>query len=219
MTGTKVKVEREEINSQRACIISGSREQVMQAVNMVHAFLSTGLESEAYDIASESAMTAKRTLMEGGTTKLLVPATNAGLIIGRQGAGLAQIRQSCNVHLDVLQAQQTPQFFGDRVISLQGSLQSRFLAAMTVLQTAFHVDLAFVQLKMLVPDSKAGTVVGRQGSNLKLIREQSGVHVKLDKQGIMGERLVSAQGSLESIRAVVQWIMQILEGSADSSAP
>jgi len=217
-TGTKVNVEREEINGQRPCIISGLHDQVMQAINMVHARLATSFEGEVTDgvggkrPASPDGMTAKRPRMEGGMTKLLVPAAKAGLIIGKQGSGLAQLRQSCNVHLEVLQAQQTPHFFGDRVVTVQGSLQNRFLAAVAVLQTVYHLDLTAIELKMLVPNAKAGSVVGRQGSNLKMIREQSGVNVQLHKEDIMGERLITAGGSLESIQGVAQWIMQILEG-------
>lgn len=95
---------------------------------------------------------------------------------------------------------------------MQGSLQNRFLAAVAVLQTVFHLDLTAIELKMLVPNAKAGTVVGKQGSNLKMIREQSGINVQLHKEDIMGERLITAGGSLESIQGVAQWIMQILEG-------
>jgi predicted PilT family ATPase len=233
LTGAKLKVEREEVNNQRACVINGPHEQVMQAVSMVNELLSTsahlasaapvvtGKRSAPSPAASGKGGDAKRQKVgpEGGITKLLVPAQLAGLIIGKQGSKLAQIRQSCSVHLEVLPEQQTPpQWPGSRLVKLQGSLQSRALAAMTVLQSAFHADISSVMLKMPVPETKAGAVVGKAGSNLKMIREQSGINVQLEKAAVMGDRLVTATGSLESIKAVTSWIMQAVDASHDAAS-
>lgn len=227
LTGAKLRVERDETHSQRACIINGPHEQVMQAVSMVNELVSNA----NFEVGAPPAVTGKRSAPsggkgdakrqkvgpEGGITKLLVPAQFAGLIIGKQGSGLAQIRQSCGVHLEVLPTQQTPQWAGSRLVKVQGPLQSRALATMTVLQAAFHADVSSVQLKMLVPETKAGAIVGKQGSNLKQIRESSGINVQLEKAAVMGDRLVTATGALESIKAVASWIMQAVDQSPDAT--
>merc|ERR1712032_115770 len=229
-TGTKLKIEREEIHGQRPCIISGPHHQVMQAVSLVHELLATSFDSSEANgakrfappgapphIAATANGKRQKVGIEEGITKLLMPAKSAGLIIGKQGSGLALIRQTCSVHLEVLQAHEAPQWFEDRVVKVQGCLQSRVLASIAVLRSAFHADLASVQLKMLVPEARAGAVVGKQGVNLKMIREQSGINVNVEKQAMMGDRLVSAQGTLESVGTVLQRVLQSVEGSLDPS--
>merc|ERR1712196_123808 len=130
----------------------------MQAVSMVNELHSASVSSDAPAVSAKRSAPpqsaggkggdAKRQKVEaeGGITKLLVPTGSAGLFIGKQGAGLAQIRQSCSVHLEVVPAEQTPQWAGSRMVTLQGSLQSRALAAMAVLQSASQKDTSSVQL-------------------------------------------------------------------------
>jgi len=237
-TGAKVQVGRDEVQGQRPCIISGTNEEVMLAVGMVHNllneegaespdpsgddFLTEGsapsqqlappLPGKAQDLAN-----AKRQRPEGeGATKLLVPAKSAGAVIGKQGSGLARIRELCGVKVEMLQQCQTPHWSDDRAVILQGTYENRASAAREVLKAAFQADPSAAHLKMLVPNNEAGAVIGKAGATLKMIRSKCGISVNMDKHDIFGDRLVSAQGTLTSVVEVAQWVIWSIDGHEES---
>lgn len=243
-TLAKVQVEREEVHGQRPCIIRGTDEQVMQAVQMVHEAICDEAVRDEGDVGEVSGyvaepvpersmpasliptpaltissgtgsalVTAKRHRVdgEGDSTKLLVPAKSAGAVIGKQGSGLKSIREQCGVKVEMLQTAQAPQWPEERVVVLQGLCESRRHAAFAVLQAAFP-DPSSATLKMLVANGEAGAIIGRSGATLKNIREQCGISVQVEKNDILGERLVRAQGTVESLRQVADMIIGILDG-------
>merc|ERR1740121_1801489 len=129
-----------------------------------------------------------------GSVKLLIPARSAGAVIGKQGSGLQGIRQECGVRVDMKKQQDAPQWPEDRVMTVQGGQSGRISAVQAVLQAAFTADPSSATLKMLVSPKEAGAVIGKAGSTLKSLREQSGANVKVEKQEFYGERLVIATG-------------------------
>lgn len=239
-TGAKVQVGRDEVQGQRPCIISGTNEEVMLAVGMVHDLLNEegaeSLDPSGDDsLATQSApqqpappspdkaqdlANAKRQKLEGeGATKLLVPAKSAGTVIGKQGSGLARIRELCGVKVEMLQQGQAPHWSDDRAVILQGNYESRVSAAREVLRAAFQADPSAAHLKMLVPNNEAGAVIGKAGATLKMIREKCGISVHMDKHDIFGDRLVSAQGTLPSVVEVAHWVIWSIEGQEELPAP
>jgi len=157
--------------------------------------------------------TAKRQRVEDSEapTKLLVPAQSAGAVIGKQGSGLKEIRETTGAHVDMLQQAQAPQWPNDRVVILKGSSSSRQAAVLALLRTAFQMYSDSCSLKMLVSPSQAGSVIGRQGGTLKRIREQCGVSVQVEREEILGERLVTSTGAMGQVSAAAVAIMQALE--------
>jgi len=234
-TGTKIQFDREEIHGQRPCTISGAGAQVMEAISKIFEIVSQEpLDADLAEppggkrmanpvgvAASGNGLKRQRVEGESASTKLLVPARFAGAVIGKQGSGLARIRESCGVKVEVLQPGQAPHWTEDRVVILQGPFACRQSAVKAVLEAAFQGDIANSMLKMLVLRSEAGAVIGKAGATLKMIREQSGVSVHVEKNDILGERLVSASGTLNSILSVAQWVMWSIssddrqEGRAD----
>lgn len=219
-TGAKVQVGRDELQGQRPCIISGTNEQSMLAVGMIHDLLnSEGPESvnrsddDSQQPFPPSSDNAKHQRLAGeGATKLLVPAKSAGAVIGKQGSGLARIRELCGVKVEMLQQGQAPHWCEDRAVILQGHCANRVSAAREVLQAAFQADPSAAHLKMLVPNNEAGVVIGKAGATLKMIREKCGISVNMDKNGVFGDRLLSAQGALPSVVEVAQWVIWSIEG-------
>jgi len=151
----------------------------------------------------------------GKETTMLVPAQSAGAIIGKQGSGLKLIRERCGVHLEVLQQDKAPQWPNERVVILKGSLSGRQAAVAAVVHAAFPLEQHdAVDLRLLVSSSDAGAVIGRQGGNLKAIRERCQVGVQVDKNEIRpGERLVTANGALPAVLAASHLILESLEAS------
>merc|ERR1740120_209098 len=58
---------------------------------------------------------------------------------------------------------------------------------------------------------EAGAIIGKQGSTLKSLREQTGVNCQVEKQEIMGERLVTASGQLQAVVSLAGLVMSLLD--------
>lgn len=178
-----------------------------------------GVNSQVYAALAAGAPAAKRQRTDddggtGGTTKMLILSTSAGAVIGKHGSGLKRIRESCGVKVDMsTQLSAPPQHPNDRVVCLVGPLPARQAAMAVVLGLAFPPEQTAgeCELKLLVPDSTAGSIIGKQGSTLKVIREQSGVSVNVDREGSSGERLVSARGNLSEVVSVGAMVLGIVD--------
>ncbi|CAK9073391.1 unnamed protein product [Durusdinium trenchii] len=173
-------------------------------------FISAYSEPEAKRPRPSAA--APRTTSE--STKILVPANVAGAIIGKQGSTLKQIRESSGASIDVVKETQTPEFPGERVVNVRGSLDVRRNALPQVLTAAFEKDPANALIKMMVPSNLVGGIIGRQGANLKAIREQCGIHVQVgqkDQQTVHGERMVFATGGLEQVLSAAALVLDSAE--------
>eukprot|EP00747_Dinoflagellata_sp_TGD_P103955 gnl/TRDRNA2_/TRDRNA2_169123_c1_seq2.p3 gnl/TRDRNA2_/TRDRNA2_169123_c1~~gnl/TRDRNA2_/TRDRNA2_169123_c1_seq2.p3 ORF type:complete len:123 (+),score=21.98 gnl/TRDRNA2_/TRDRNA2_169123_c1_seq2:77-445(+) len=70
---------------------------------------------------------------------------------------------------------------------------------------------------MLVPSGAVGSVIGKQASTLKHIREQSGVSVQVERDDILGERLVTASGPLMQVQAAASLVVSYLDGASSGS--
>ena len=133
-------------------------------------------------------------------TKLLVPARVAGAIIGKQCSMLKLIRESSGAQLEVLPQAHAPLWPNDRVVILKGNLAGRKAALEMVLRVAFQSEeQQTVAFKLLISSHMAGGVIGRQGGNLKAMRERCNVGVQMGRYDYAGERLVTANGPLHSI--------------------
>jgi len=103
---------------------------------------------------------------------------------------------------------------GERVLTLQGSEESRLAAIEAVLRAVHQAEPCC--LRMLVPSDKAGLLVGKQGSWLKSTRERCGIGVTVDREDKMGERLVTATGPYSQVSSVVAAILQALAAKAEA---
>ncbi|CAE8657251.1 unnamed protein product [Polarella glacialis] len=150
-------------------------------------------------------------------TKLLVPSQSAGAVIGKQGAGLKQLRESFGVHVEMQFAGESPHWSNDRVVILKGLLGARQLAVGAVLRMAFQSDEGEkCTLKVLVPSAQVGSVIGKQGSTLRAIREQCGIVAQVERDEVMGDRLVTAMGTLRQVSKAAGAILSILDGASYS---
>jgi len=222
-TGVKLLFPKEEVQRQRPCSITGGMQNILQAEGMIFDLVHTELikvgPAKRVALASLNGDVKRPGPQPGGEigqTKLLVPARTAGAVIGKRGFGLCRIREECSVKIDMLQQAQAPQWPEDRVVVLQGPGENCLAALKAVLMAAFQMDESNAILKMLVTGGEAGAIIGKQGSRLKALREQSGISTQVEKNDIFGERLVAASGPLASVLQLAQLIMNILR---DNKAP
>eukprot|EP00931_Biecheleriopsis_adriatica_P043493 TRINITY_DN2486_c0_g2_i1.p1 TRINITY_DN2486_c0_g2~~TRINITY_DN2486_c0_g2_i1.p1 ORF type:complete len:616 (-),score=122.09 TRINITY_DN2486_c0_g2_i1:28-1818(-) len=231
-TGLRVDLARDQIEGYRACTLNGPFEDVLRAEGMIQDHVirefeklsDTGGQKRPRDTMEDGL---RGGLSDNGTkrprtlpvetvviSKLLVPGRSAGAVIGKQGATLKEIRESTGVHVQMLSSAEAPQWKGERVVVIKGNLAGRQDAVARVLQLAFKEDEE-ASVKLLVESSKAGGIIGKQGANLKAIRERCNVAVQMGREDYGGERMVTAVGQLDSVLNAVAMVLD----AADSPPP
>lgn len=228
-SGAKIQLAnaRDEMEGQRPCHISGDFQNILQAEKAIfevvrqvtpveHAAAAplftfdAGIKRQDFPTFVPMAKRPRVDELEAGT-KILVPAQSAGAVIGKQGSGLKEIRETTGAHVEMMQQAQAPHWPNDRVVILKGSAGSRQAAVQSLLRTAFQMHVDTCTLKVLVTPAQAGSIIGRQGGTLKRIREQCGISVQVEREEVLGERLVSAVGPHSQVAAAAAAILSILD--------
>lgn len=158
------------------------------------------------------------------TVRALVSTKEAGVIIGKGGANVAELREQTGVKAGV---SKVVQGVHDRVLSVTGTLdgisRAYSLIAHTILEnpvTAPNADAsaapvapnAVTAVRLLISHNLMGTVIGRQGLKIKHIQDISGARMVASKDMLLQstERVVEVQGTTEAIRVAVLEIARCL---------
>lgn len=227
-SGARIQLAREEAMGQRCCNISGSLEAVLQAETLIFelvrhvpvaprdpqaGFGPGGMKGGSFGALQDGPGGRPGQGSPEEVSRLLVPAMSAGAIIGKQGSGLKQLRETCGVHVEMVQPAQAPEWPNDRVLTLKGQLGARQQAVEMVMRMSYQAGADSATLKMLVPVSQVGAVIGKQGSTLRAIREQCGVSTQVDKEEVNGDRLVSVTGPHVQVAAAARSVLAVLAGA------
>ncbi|ROT35732.1 hypothetical protein SODALDRAFT_282751 [Sodiomyces alkalinus F11] len=154
------------------------------------------------------------------TLRALVSSKEAGVIIGKSGKNVADLRDETGVKAGV---SKVVQGVHDRVLTITGGCEgiSRAYAivAQALLEGAPAVGMGGVvqntgthPIKLLISHNQMGTIIGRQGLKIKHIQDVSGVRMVAQKEMLpqSTERIVEVQGSPEGIRAAIWEICKCL---------
>ncbi|GAA5867618.1 hypothetical protein JCM1840_002573 [Sporobolomyces johnsonii] len=162
---------------------------------------------------------------EGLTLRTLVSSKEAGVIIGRGGATIAQIRQDANVKAGV---SKVVPGVPDRVLSIGGTTESvakaYSLVAQTILENPVPAPSSPAEAPAAVPSSSSasirllishlliGSVIGKGGAKIRSIQELSGARMVASKEMLpqSTERIVEVTGSSEAVRLAVGEIAKCL---------
>jgi len=141
--------------------------------------------------------------------KFLAPEALAAAIIGKGGAAIAAMRQSCGVKITLTEYGEVyPQTDG-RVVTVQANTEenlndlSKQIVAKVVEAAGAEDELKF---RVLLPRSAVGGFIGKGGTNIKQLREASGAKISTGDptgSGPGSEQLVSMQGTAEGLETVV----------------
>jgi len=235
-SGTKLTVRQDETHNHRPCIIEGELSNVLEAERLIVEVLmeTMGLPMPSTNAAVSSPRPTKRpgaeihrpvqiaevpplkrVRVEGGAesnasqTKLLVPMNSAGKIIGKQGSGLKEIRESCGIQLEVLQLAQTPYWPNERVVILHGPTAGRQHALETICNICFAEAPDAASLRLLLPERQAAVYIGKAGCNMKQMSENSGIQCKVDKNIVRGDRLLQATGNLHQVTTAAAFFHEL----------
>ncbi|EIW66768.1 cytoplasmic protein [Tremella mesenterica] len=145
--------------------------------------------------------------------RALVSTKEAGILIGKGGQTIADIRAKTNVKAGVSKVVPGVQ---DRVFSVSGAVDHVAAAFAEVARLLLETPLsdsslppppvgAFTSVRLLISHNLMGTVIGRSGAKIKQIQDESGARMVASKEMLpqSTERVVEIQGSVEAIKTAV----------------
>jgi len=148
--------------------------------------------------------------------RALVSTKEAGVIIGKGGKNVAELRELTGVKAGVSKV--VPGVH-DRVLSVTGPLDGVAKAYAIISQTLLDNPVsapidqpaqrapvsAVTSLRLLISHNLMGTIIGRQGLKIKQIQDVSGARMVASKEMLpqSTERVVEVQGIVDSIRVAI----------------
>ncbi|KAG2228126.1 hypothetical protein INT45_009172 [Circinella minor] len=157
------------------------------------------------------------------TLRALVSTKEAGVIIGKGGKNVAELRDATGVKAGV---SKVVQGVHDRVLTVTGTLEGVAKAYSFIAQTLLDNPVGnttpptspggaglgrtedSVTLRLLISHNLMGTVIGRQGAKIKHIQDTSGVRMTASKSLLpqSTERVVEVRGTVNALQSAVQEI-------------
>ncbi|EPE10255.1 kh domain-containing protein [Ophiostoma piceae UAMH 11346] len=154
------------------------------------------------------------------TLRAIVSSKEAGVIIGKAGKNVADLRDETGVKAGV---SKVVQGVHDRVLTISGTCESVAKAysvvAASLLEGVPTLGMGGIvqgngthPLKLLISHNQMGTIIGRGGLKIKHIQDASGVRMVAQKEMLphSSERIVEIQGTPEGIRSAIWEICKCL---------
>lgn len=150
--------------------------------------------------------------------KLLAPEVMAAAIIGKGGAVIASIRQSCSARVALTEHGEVYPGTDCRIITVQASTEDQInevarqiISKVLDLATSAGPSEAIgtegeLKLRALVPRAAVGGLIGKGGAAIKQLREISGAKVSISEPfgtGPSAEQLVSLVGAPKALEHVL----------------
>ncbi|KAH9898892.1 hypothetical protein F4778DRAFT_792295 [Xylariomycetidae sp. FL2044] len=154
------------------------------------------------------------------TLRAIVSSKEAGVIIGKGGKNVADLRDETGVKAGV---SKVVQGVHDRVLTITGGCdaisRAYAIVARALLEGAPAMGMGGViqsngthPIKLLISHNQMGTIIGRQGLKIKHIQDSSGVRMVAQKEMLpqSTERIVEVQGTPEGIQRAIWEICKCL---------
>lgn len=194
------------------------------------------------EVESDIGMATKRTNHGPGPVddnkyilKMLIPSTAAGSIIGKGGQTIAQLQRDTGTNVKLSKANDFYPGTQERVALLTGPVESLNSVAMFILEKIKESPQLGVkagaenitsperarQVKIVVPNSTAGLIIGKGGAMIKSIMEQSGSRVQISQKsdGItLSERVITISGEGDNNRKAMSFIVNKIQEDPQSGS-
>jgi predicted RNA-binding protein YlqC (UPF0109 family) len=147
------------------------------------------------------------------TIRLLMQGKEVGSIIGKRGDNIKAIREESGARINISDGT-TP----ERIVTMVGTIET-LSKAFDMICPKFEDDLKQtcttippITLRLVVPASQCGSIIGKGGAKIKEIRETTGASVQVASEMLptSTERAVTISGKLESIESCFRQICQIM---------
>ncbi|KAG0244794.1 RNA binding protein, heterogenous nuclear RNP-K like protein [Actinomortierella wolfii] len=160
------------------------------------------------------------------TLRALVSTKEAGVIIGKAGKNVAELRDLTGVKAGV---SKVVQGVHDRVLTVTGTIEGVAKAFSLIAQTMLDNPITSSPpstplnplrpaagqtsaIRLLISHNLMGTIIGRQGAKIKHIQDTSGARMVASKDMLpqSTERVVEIQGTVDAIRIAIYEIGKCL---------
>ncbi|KAF9102053.1 RNA binding protein, heterogenous nuclear RNP-K like protein [Mortierella sp. AM989] len=159
------------------------------------------------------------------TLRALVSTKEAGVIIGKGGKNVADLRDQTGVKAGV---SKVVQGVHDRVLTVTGTIEGVAKAFSLIAQTLLDNPITSSppgtplnslrpvaqtsSIRLLISHNLMGTIIGRQGLKIKHIQDTSSARMVASKEMLpqSTERVVEVQGSIDAIRIAIYEIGKCL---------
>ncbi|CAF1167495.1 unnamed protein product [Rotaria sordida] len=147
------------------------------------------------------------------TIRLLMQGKEVGSIIGKRGDNIKAIREESGARINISDGT-TP----ERIVTMVGTIETLAKAFGMICQK-FEDDLKQtcttippITLRLVVPASQCGSIIGKGGAKIKEIRETTGASVQVASEMLPSstERAVTISGKLDSIESCFRQICHIM---------
>nr|XP_046909787.1 RNA-binding protein Pasilla-like isoform X2 [Dermatophagoides farinae] len=158
--------------------------------------------------------------------KILVPAVAAGAIIGKGGETIGQLQKETNTRVKMSKSNDFYPGTNERVCLISGPVEgiiriNEFIMEKIKEKPDPNAKMAIdfdnkqpaereKQVKILVPNSTAGMIIGKAGTYIKHIKEESGAYVQISQKSLdhaLAERCITVIGEFESNKKACQMIL------------
>ncbi|KAG0301304.1 RNA binding protein, heterogenous nuclear RNP-K like protein [Dissophora globulifera] len=159
------------------------------------------------------------------TLRALVSTKEAGVIIGKAGKNVADLRDETGVKAGV---SKVVQGVHDRVLTVTGTIEGVAKAFSIIAQTLLENPITSSppttpvnplrpvaqtsSIRLLISHNLMGTIIGRQGLKIKYIQDASSARMVASKEMLpqSTERVVEVQGTIDAIRIAIYEIGKCL---------
>ncbi|KAL1130172.1 hypothetical protein AAG570_013110 [Ranatra chinensis] len=185
--------------------------------------------------------TTKRSHYAGGSDgifhfKILVPSVAAGAIIGKGGETIAQLQKDTNARVKMSKANDFYPGTSERVCLISGNIESIMevldfingkirekpdLVSKQGLEHEIKGGEREKQVKILVPNSTAGMIIGKGGNYIKQLKEESGAYVQISqkaKDQSLQERCITVMGDLNNNKKACAMILSKVQEDPQSGS-
>lgn len=143
------------------------------------------------------------------TIRAIIDGKEAGSIIGKQGVTVNQIREKSGAKVQLSDAPpaHAPNI-NERVLSVQGNAEAVFRAFTFICDKVRDANTtpgleapSTLRIKLAIPHTQAGAVIGKSGQKIKDIRDATGSQMVVEKEFLPGssERACTITGTLEAV--------------------
>ncbi|KAJ1531280.1 RNA binding protein, heterogenous nuclear RNP-K like protein [Nowakowskiella sp. JEL0078] len=161
------------------------------------------------------------------TLRSLVSTKEAGVVIGKAGKNVAEVRELTGVKAGV---SKVIQGVHERILTISGSLESVAKAYSLVSKHILENSLAqntgnsqpsnTTTVKLLVSHQLMGSIIGKAGAKIKEIQETSGAKIVISKEMLSQstERVIEVFGLVDCIQIAVHHIGECILNDIDRAA-
>ncbi|XP_076437048.1 poly(rC)-binding protein 2-like [Babylonia areolata] len=156
------------------------------------------------------------------TIRMIMQGKEVGSIIGKKGDNIKKFREDSGAKINISDGS-----CPERIVTVTGSIDTIF-KAFTMISKKFEEDLANVPttpkppvtLRLVMPASQCGSLIGKQGCKIKEIRECTGASIQVASEMLPNstERAVTVSGTADAITQCIKYICGIMQESPPKGA-